>query len=110
MKSILTIFLFSIGFLSFSQENCASALRFCTGTAYNYTVLLGNVSAPTNIDYGCIDSAYNQRYYFLDVSFSGSFSIDINVTPTSGSDVDFIVWGPFTSLAESCNQIIITID
>jgi hypothetical protein len=105
MKSILIIFLFSIGFLSFSQENCASALRFCTGTAYNYPLQLGNVSAPTNIDYGCIDSAYNQRYYFLDVSVSGSFTLNISVTPTSGSDVDFIVWGPFTSLTESCTQI-----
>lgn len=105
MKSILTIFLFTIGFLSFSQENCASALRFCTGTTYNYPVLQGNISAPTNIDYGCIDSAYNQRYYFLEVSFSGSFNFNIDVTPTSGSDVDFIVWGPFTSLAESCTQI-----
>lgn len=105
MKSVLLILSFSLVFLGFSQESCSSALRFCTGTAYNYPVLLGNVSAPTNIDYGCIDSAYNQRYYFLDVSFSGSFSIDISVTPTSGSDVDFIVWGPFTSLTESCTQI-----
>lgn len=80
-------------------------MRFCTGTSYNYPILLGDVSATTNINYGCVDSAYNHLYYFLDVSFSGPFSIEISVSPTSGSEVDFIVWGPFTSLTESCTQI-----
>ena len=49
----------------------------------------------------------NPTYYYLQIQNSGSISINISQTSTTGNplDVDFIVWGPFNSLNASCTGL-----
>lgn len=87
--------------------NCASADPFCTGSSYTFPASTGISDAETGPDYGCLGSEPNPAWYYLQVGSSGDIIININSADASGSqnDVDFICYGPFSSLSSSCSGL-----
>ncbi|HRE73037.1 MAG TPA: PKD domain-containing protein, partial [Flavobacteriales bacterium] len=83
---------------------CASADPFCTGTAYNYCNSTGIPSAGT---YDCLFSTPNPMWMYLNVQTTGSIQIQMQQFTNAGVpiDVDFALWGPFTSVANACANI-----
>src|SRR5690606_22246437 len=57
--------------------------------------------------YGCLASTPNPVWYFMEIDQPGNLDIHISQTNTNGSgiDVDFVLWGPFTSLSSGCNSL-----
>lgn len=107
MKKVLfTLVVFVIACLeSFSQgTNCATADPFCTGTTYTFP---NNTGVPDQGTYQCLTTTPNPAWYYLQIANSGNIDIHITQTNTSGTgiDVDFIMWGPFTSVANACATI-----
>lgn len=96
---ILLSFLFFNG-NNYSQTNCGSAAPFCTGTTYNFPAGVNNPAAPAGPNYSCLGSEPNPVWYYLQVANSGT--IDITITNSNSVDVDFILWGPFTSPWGAC--------
>lgn len=96
-KLFLSFILFLAFFVnSFSQGiDCSNSEPFCTGTSYNYPA---SVNVPDLGEVGCLYTTPNPAWYYLQVDNPGNIIIDIS----SGGDVDFICWGPFTSLAAAC--------
>ncbi|MBX7093075.1 MAG: PKD domain-containing protein [Flavobacteriales bacterium] len=86
------------------NTNCNSADPFCTGTAYNYCNTTGVASMG---QYNCLYSTPNPMWMYLNIATSGPISININQYTTGGVgiDVDFALWGPFTSVANACANI-----
>jgi gliding motility-associated-like protein len=84
---------------------CATAQSFCTSTT---PTTVPNITGQPSIGgsgaYGCLFTVPNPTFYYLQIQNSGSISIQISQTSTTGTglDVDFIVWGPFTSLDAAC--------
>ena len=83
----------------FSQtpsENCIDMNPICTG--YTFIANAGESDAintePGN-NYDCLMSAPNPTWFYFDIATSGS----IDIALTAVSDIDFIVWGPFSSLS-----------
>ena len=83
------------------NDTCAGALPICSGIN-NVPSPVGIGNAEGGIDYGCLGSEPNPRWYFLQ---SGDTAGNLNFTLTqdtgqngtgSGIDVDFIIWGPFS--------------
>ncbi|WP_425077817.1 T9SS type B sorting domain-containing protein [Psychroserpens sp. S379A] len=83
------------------NDTCAGALPICSGIS-NVPSPVGIGNAEAGIDYGCLGSEPNPRWYFLQ---SGDTAGDLNFTLTqdtgqngtgTGIDVDFIIWGPFS--------------
>ncbi len=102
-KIFLTINLVVLAILScYSQGiDCSNAEPFCTGTSYTYPA---SVNVPDLGQVGCLFTTPNPAWYYLQVDNAGNIIIDIS----SGGDVDFICWGPFTSLAAACATNLMT--
>ena len=91
------------------NTSCATADPFCSSSAYNFPNTVEN-NAPVGPNYGCLYSQPNPVWYYMQISNSGS--IIMNLQQTSGMnnngttlDVDFAMWGPFTSTSQACSQI-----
>lgn len=109
MKKLLTLVSFIALSLvqtdAFSQgTNCATADPFCTGTTYTFPNNTGVADMGT---YQCLTTTPNPAWYYLQIANSGNIDIHITQTNSSGSgiDVDFIMWGPFTSVSNACATI-----
>ncbi len=107
MKKLLLLSLFSILLTSITYSqgtNCATADPFCTGTTYTFP---NNTGIPDQGTYQCLGTTPNPAWYYLQIANSGN--IDIHITQTSnggsGIDVDFIMWGPFSSTSNACATI-----
>ncbi|MEN9303728.1 MAG: hypothetical protein RL264_2157 [Bacteroidota bacterium] len=105
MKNFLAILFFFSLFsnLSFAQSgNCTGASPFCTGTNYTFN------NQTDNGDLGsvaCLSTTPNPVWYYMDVDVAGPMSFTISQTNGSGSgiDVDYALWGPFSSLNAACS-------
>ena len=92
-----------------ASPTCTVAQPFCTSTV---PYVLPNVSgqtptqAPGGGIYGCLYLIPNPTYYQLQIQNSGSIELTISQQNNSGSgvDVDFVIWGPF-STPLACSQI-----
>ncbi len=86
---------------------CNTASPFCTGTTYNFPNSTGVADLGGGGIYDCLSSTPNPVWYFMQIGTSGSITIDISQETAGGSpiDVDFVMWGPFTSLAAGCAGI-----
>jgi gliding motility-associated-like protein len=81
--------------------SCLDALPFCTSNAYTFP-------ASTNVadmgSVGCLFTTPNPAWYWMEIGAPGN----IDIYMTSGGDVDFIAWGPFTSLSAACASSLMT--
>ena len=100
IRNILFLFLFSFcASISFTQ--CITADPFCTGTTYNFQNST-NVTDLGAVD--CLGSTPNPSWYYLEIDANGTMNFNISQVNTSGTgiDVDFAIWGPFSSLNAAC--------
>lgn len=104
MKKTLIIILMIFNIISsYSQGvDCSNASPFCTDDpAYVFP-------ASTGVDdmgqVGCLHTTPNPAFYWMQISDPGNINIHISSSTTYGDpqDVDFICWGPFTSLSDAC--------
>ncbi len=111
-KIIFTVFSFVILFnnLLFSQSSCLNASPFCTGVTYTFP---NSTGIPDLGPAGCMDgtimnpqtaSTPNAAWYYMQIDQSGPMTFTISQTSTAGSaiDVDYAMWGPYTSLSAGC--------
>ena len=107
MKKILTlIIVFTLGLNQlFGQSTCGSAQPFCAGgtSGGTFPATVNGPAAENGPNYGCLATQPNPAWYYLQVSQAGN--LDIFIAGTANQDVDFICWGPFTSLAGVCNSL-----
>ena len=105
--NIIKIYFFLFLFTSskfYTQTACGSAAAFCANNTTGTTFPAGtNGSAAAGPDYGCLISQPNPAWYYFQVSQNGI--INIGVSGTGGGDVDFILWGPFTSPTGNCGNL-----
>lgn len=83
-------------------NNCSTANGFCTGTNYNFPNSTGVSSLGGGGIYGCLGSTPNPVWYYMQIGNPGNMTI--NISQTSG-DIDFVLWGPFSSLATGCSSL-----
>lgn len=84
---------------------CSNADPFCTGVSYEYCNTTGVASLGGGGAYGCLGSAPNPSFFFFNAATSGPIDIFIQQNTYAGTpiDVDFILWGPFSSYASMCS-------
>ncbi len=97
-KIILTlIVLFCVVIANAQGPDCSGSDPFCTGQTYQYPAA---VNQPDLGAVGCLGSSPNPAWYWMQVGTAGN--IDIHMESNSGYDIDFICWGPFSSLSAGC--------
>lgn len=75
--------------------SCLEALPFCTSDSYTFPA---STNVPDMGSVGCLYTTPNPAWYWMEIGDPGN----IDIYMSSGGDVDFIAWGPFTSLAAAC--------
>ncbi len=96
----------------FAQSNCnlasscANANLLCNslGVPFSNTVSIANGG---NI--GCLSTTPNPTWFYLPISTSGNINLVItqgnNAPNYNNLDVDYVIYGPFTSGTPSCNLV-----
>jgi len=100
MKNILTLitilFLISSGKVSAQNNTCSGMTQVCADPVLIFPVSMNTSSAPPGNNYGCLGIQPSPSWFYLEVDQSG----DINLDLLSTIDLDFIIWGPFNTLAD----------
>ena len=85
----------------FAQGNatCAALTPACATEGFSYFNTTNQPFAQSDIDYGCLGSTPNAAWFYLFIDEPGDVAVQISQTSTAGNplDVDYILWGPFTS-------------
>ncbi len=58
-------------------------------------------AAQSGPNYGCLGSQPNPAWFFMQMATTGSMSIAMS----AANDIDFICWGPFSTLSGACNSL-----
>ncbi len=87
----------SSGIYAQNGSSCIIAEPFCTGVTYAFP-LGTNTTAEPGPNYGCLYTYPNPYWYFLKILDPG----DITIHLSSGVDIDFACWGPFSSPTAPC--------
>jgi len=88
-----------------TQSPC-DAHPFCSDTSYNFpNATSGNI--PSTVDSGCLFNAPSPIWYWMQIGTAGTMQFNISQQSTSGTplDVDFAMYGPFTTLAAGCAAV-----
>ncbi|RBA27993.1 beta strand repeat-containing protein, partial [Flavobacterium tibetense] len=106
-KLYFYIFLIFSSFALAQSPTCENAAAMCSG---NQGPFVNTTGVPSFGSLGCLGSTPNPAWFYLQVGTSGN--IDMTLFQTSnatggGIDVDFILWGPFNSLSNICNNLAI---
>jgi gliding motility-associated-like protein len=102
IKQFLIIYLLLFNTLIYAQVNpgatCAQAGCSTSGT---YTSLTGT---PSIGGYSCLGSTPNANWLAIGISTTGSIHLTLTQVNTNGfpSDIDFALFGPFTSVTNGC--------
>lgn len=106
MKLLYKILLILSFSFSFGQSSvCDTAEAMCSGNQ-------GPFNNTTNVNQfgslGCLGSTPNAAWFYMQVGTSGTMNFQLSQIRNSngqGIDVDFILWGPFSSLSGICNNL-----
>ncbi|MBX2888821.1 MAG: gliding motility-associated C-terminal domain-containing protein [Ferruginibacter sp.] len=87
---------------SSTSTSCTTAQPFCTSQNYS---LPSSTNVPSLGTMGCLYSTPNPVWYYIEVQNAGDIIIDISQVDIGGvgRDVDYAVWGPFSSAAAACS-------
>ena len=107
MNRLIFLIIFLVNNLTLTAQvgngTCATAIQVCPDIGATYPASTNSPAAETGPEYGCLSSRPNPAWFYFQVNTPGTHVIDI--TNTNGNDLDFIVWGPFSSLSGYCNQL-----
>lgn len=83
-----------------SSSVCSTAVGVCSSSSYSFPAGVNAGVAPTGPDYGCLTTRPNPAWFFLQMKKNGSITFTMSSSPAE--DIDYIIWGPFTSPSAPC--------
>ncbi|MGZ3919002.1 MAG: hypothetical protein ACXVPB_09075, partial [Bacteroidia bacterium] len=104
MKKILFLisYLLLAHNVTIAQNNlCSNPTPFCTGQTMQFPAGVNAGSAQTGPNYGCLGSQPNPAWFYFQMGTSGPVVINMSAT----YDIDFICYGPFSSLSGNCGNL-----
>ncbi len=103
MKKVFFLILCSLGLfqaqLHAQSPICGAATEFCAENNISFPAATGGSNPPAGNNYGCLSTQPNPAWYYMSTTAAGSAII--NLTSAPSLDIDFALWGPFTSLADA---------
>ena len=107
MNRLIFLIIFLVNNLTLTAQvgngTCATAIQVCPDIGATYPASTNSPAAETGPEYGCLISRPNPAWFYFQVNTPGTHVIDI--TNSGTFDLDFIIWGPFSSLSGYCNQL-----
>jgi uncharacterized repeat protein (TIGR01451 family) len=100
--------IYSFQLNAYSNCNLASVCSLANSLCNSLGVPFQNtINAGSTGQAGCLITTPNQTWFYLPVSGTGTINLQIAQTSANGinSDVDYVVYGPFSSLTNACSQL-----
>jgi uncharacterized repeat protein (TIGR01451 family) len=101
MTKLLLFLLVSVSYVLNAQNTCYNPNSLCS--SFSYSATINNTSTFGGPSYGCLSTQPNPTWFYTKVTTSGA--IQYNINSLQGIDVDFICWGPFSSMNNVCSQL-----
>lgn len=113
MKNIFTFLILFVSFYAYNQgASCSQMTALCADAGITFSVNdTGSdalVDEPGN-DYDCLGAAPSPNWFYIEVDNAGP----INMQLSAADDIDYIIWGPFSSLTQaqaSCGNLTNVVD
>jgi len=109
MKRLIFLIITLINYHSLSAQvgnsTCVTAIQVCPDIGATFPASTNSPAAEVGPSYGCLSTRPNPAWFYFQVNTPGSHVLDI--TNTNSNDLDFIIWGPFSSISGYCNQLTI---
>ncbi len=105
MKKIYSLLFIIFSIITFAQSpTCENAAAMCSGNQGPFVNTTGVTSFGS---LGCLGTTPNPAWFYLQVGTSGNIDMTLLQTNTTGGgiDVDFILWGPFNTLNNICENL-----
>src|ERR1700749_65323 len=98
--------LFHQTYLHAQAQSPCNAHPFCSDSSYVFPNATSG-SVPTGVDIGCLFSAPDPIWYYMQIGTAGTMQLTMVQTDAGGGqlDVDFALYGPFTDLPSGCAAI-----
>ncbi|WP_339890249.1 choice-of-anchor J domain-containing protein, partial [uncultured Flavobacterium sp.] len=87
-----------------TPTQCDSAQTTCG----DGSVINNQIGLPSYGNIGCLFTTPNPFWFTIEIETSGPITFTLNQTSAGNSDVDFILWGPFTTAqinSTACNNL-----
>jgi hypothetical protein len=103
MKKFIYFILFICAYTSVHSQSslCGGSDPFCSSAAVTYPAGVDAGDAENGPDYGCLNTQPNPAWFYMQLANPGDIAITITASPAE--DIDFILYGPFTSPTAPCN-------
>lgn len=95
MKFAASLFLVLLPFVD-AATTCADMEAICTSDGATFAAST-DITAETGNDYDCLGTQPNPAWYYLEISTAG----EINTLLSGSNDVDFALWGPYSSKSDA---------
>ena len=92
----------------YQPNGCIDAAPFCTDSSYCFPASTADPFESEGLGtIGCLSLTPNPAWYWMEIDHPGNMIIHIKQKDANGTgtDVDFIAWGPFTSVTNACENI-----
>lgn len=74
--------------------SCGGMEPICMSNSLVFLAQDSDLIAEPGNNYGCLSSQPDPTWYYLEISEAGDLEMDL----TAGSDIDYAIWGPYSSL------------
>ncbi len=81
---------------------CGAATEFCAENGLSFPAGTNTGDAEPGNDYGCLSTTPNPAWFYMSTTAAGSATIALS--SSAGVDIDFALWGPFTSLGDALSN------
>ncbi len=100
MTKILLFVLVSFTYVLKAQNSCYNPYSLCSSFSFSGSI---STSAAAGPDYACLATQPNPTWFYTQVTSSGS--LQYNISSAQALDIDYICWGPFSSMNNACSQL-----
>lgn len=100
MKKFILTILVSFSLSINAQNTCYNPFNLCGSITFPAST---NASSAVGPSYQCLFSQPNPTWFYTQVISSGN--LQYNISNLQGNDVDFICWGPYSSMSNVCSQL-----
>lgn len=100
----IVCWLISLNTLAQTQTSsvCSTSVGICSSSSYSFPAGVNAGTAAPGPDYGCVRTQPNPAWFFLQMKNNGN--ITFTMTSSPARDIDYVVWGPFSSPSSSCGS------
>ena len=102
MKKFYSLFFVALLVVTatYGQNTCSTPYPIRSATPSAFGVVTGLTNTDFSNDYGCITPADNAKWLYFQACTPGNITLSLWAAGGSDSDVNFIIWGPLSSLSD----------